>query len=586
MRVTTSKSKNSESFYISHSFISADGKSTSKVIKKLGTLLELSERLNTDRDGVMLWAKQQAFIETNKLNQENESVSIALSPTDLIEEDKQNLFNCGYLFIQSILSHLRIDNICRNIKTRHDYSYNLQSILSDLIYARVLSPNSKRSSYAFAKTLLERPKYELHDVYRALSVLASESDYIQAEIYRNSQFLHKRKTQILYYDCTNYYFEIEQEDGIKKYGKSKEHRPNPIVTMGLFMDTDGIPLAFDIFPGNQNEQLTLKPLESKIIRDFGCSDFVYCSDSGLSSKSNRLFNTLGNRAYVITQSLKKLKKENRDIALKSTQYRRLGSDTFIDLNDLDESDTTVFNSIYYKEIPLDSPGLSETLIVTYSPKYKAYQKNIRDGQIERANKIVSGESKTKLGKKSPHDPSRFIKKTVTTKEGEVAKEEHLSLDQSVIDNESMYDGFYGVVTNLEDDVAQVIAINQRRWKIEECFRIMKTDFEARPIYLQREDRIKAHFLTCFLSLLSYRLLEMKLKKKYTVEETIRTMQDMKVCLLEPYGYIPAYTRTKLTNELHQLFKFRTDTKIIKKAKMKEIIKESTSHQTLLQNQTN
>ena len=308
MRVTTTKSKNSESFYINFAYVDKNGKSTSRIYRKLGTLKELSEKLGTDRDGVMAWAKEQARIATLEYNKEKESVSIPFAPGRIIEKDAQRSFNCGYLFIQSILSELRFDNVFRNIKNRHKNNYDLKAIFSDLICSRVLHPSSKRSSYDFAQTLLEQPTYNLHHIYRALSILAQESDYIQAETYRNSNFIHKRNTKILYYDCTNYYFEIEQEENSKKYGKSKEHRPNPIIGMGLFMDADGYPLAFDLYPGNQNEQLSLKPLEQKVIRDFGCSEFVFCSDSGLGSQKNKLFNDIGTRSYVITQSLKKLKK--------------------------------------------------------------------------------------------------------------------------------------------------------------------------------------------------------------------------------------------------------------------------------------
>lgn len=354
MRVTTSKSKNAESFYINHAFIDNNGKSTSKVFKKLGTLKELSEKLGTDRDGVMAWAKEQARIATELYNKEHSPVSISFSPDQLIDFNSQRFFNCGYLFIQSILSSLHFDNICRNIKNRHKFDFNFNAIFSDLIYARFLSPSSKRSSYSYAHSLLEQPNYDLHHVYRALSILSKESDYIQAELYKNSNFLHNRNTQVLYYDCTNYYFEIEQEDDLRKYGKSKEHRPNPIVGMGLFMDTDGFPLAFSLFPGNQNEQKSLKPLEQKVIRDFDCSQFIYCSDSGLGSQNNKAFNDFGGRSYVITQSLKKLRLEDRNIALDPRQYRKVGSNQFIDLRDLDESDPNVYESIYYKEIPIES----------------------------------------------------------------------------------------------------------------------------------------------------------------------------------------------------------------------------------------
>ena len=579
MRVTTTKSKNAESFYINYAYIDKNGKSTSRIYKKLGTIKELSEKLNTDRDGVMAWAKKQALEETKKYKEENESVTLSLSPSLLINKDRDNLFNCGYLFLQSICSSLRIDNICRNIKTRYNYEYDLHAILTDLIYARILSPSSKLSSYEYCMTLLEKPKYKLHDVYRALYLLAKESDYIQSELYRNSEFIHLRNTKVLYYDCTNYYFEIEEAKQDKQYGKSKEHRPNPIVGMGLFMDSDGMPLAFDIYPGNKNEQLTLKPLEEKVIKDFDCSKFIYCSDSVLGSKNNKLLNSIGDKAYVITQSLKKLRKEDRDIALNTKQYKKLNSNKFIDLNDLDEDDKEVFNSIYYKEIPIDKGSIHETLIVTYSPKYKEYQRRIRQGQIDRAKEQLNN-GKLKKTRKNPNDPARFFKRVDTTENGEVAKETYYSLDEEMIENEQQYDGFYGVVTNLEGDVKDIIAINKQRWQIEECFRIMKTEFKARPVYLSRQDAIKSHFLTCFMALLVYRLLENKLDNKYTVSQIVETLRNMNVLDMEGLGYIPAYTRSDITDSLHDLVNYRLDNQIIKKAKMKSIIHESKKKDTL------
>ena len=579
MRVTTTKSKSDESFYINYAFINEKGKSTSRIYKKLGKLSELSKELNTDRDGVMAWAKEQARIETEKYKKENESVSIALNPNIPIKKDQQNTFNCGYLFLQSIYYSLHLDNICRNIKNRHDYEYNLNAILSDLIYARFLNPTSKLSSFKYCHSLLEQPTYHLHDIYRALTVLAEESDYIQAELYRNSNYIHKRNTRVLYYDCTNYYF--EQERGDAKYGKNKENKPNPIVGMGLFMDADGFPLSFDLFPGNQNEQLTLKDHEHKVINDFQCSQFVYCSDSGLGSKKNRLLNTTGGRAYVITQSLKKLKKDVRETALSTSQYRKIGSNKFIDLNDLDEEDPEVFNSIYYKEIPYDSNELSETLIVTYSPKYRKYQASIRQNQIQRAQKMITDSGKPKKNRKNPNDPARFLKKQSFTDNGELAEDEIWQIDQEVIEKEAMYDGFYAVVTNLDDDVQDIIAINKRRWQIEECFRILKSDFDARPVYLRDDDRIKAHFLICFMALLFFRILENKLEYKYTADKIVDTMKKMNLTLLEGYGYIPSYTRTDITDDLHKLFGFRTDYQITKKQKMRNIIHQTKDKKKIL-----
>lgn len=574
MKLTITKSKNSEHFYISMSYINANGKSTTKTFKKLGSLAELSEKLHTDRDGVIAWAKEQTRIATEQHKLEQEAVPVPLHPHQLIQKDQRSSFNCGYLFLQSLCSALRFDNIFRNISARHQFSYPIQSVFSDLVYERIIHPSSKKSSFEFAHSLLEKPKYDLHHVYKALSVLASESDYIQSELYKNSTFIHSRNTRILYYDCTNYYFEIEQDDALRRYGKSKEHRPNPIVTMGLFMDSDGIPLAFDVFPGNLNEQKTLKPLEQKIIRDFGCSEFIYCSDAGLGSQNNKSFNDMQNRSYVITQSLKKLKKEDRETALNPKGYRKAGSTKLIDLSELDESDPEVFNSVYYKEVPLESRLVSETLIVTYSPKYRAYQEAVREKQLGRALKMVQASGSVRKERRNPNDPARFIKKTAITDQGEIAGRTLYEIDDEAIAAEAMYDGFYAVTTDIEGSAEEIIRINRRRWQIEECFRIMKTEFEARPVYVRREDRIKAHFLVCFTALLIYRLLERKLENKYTAEEIIHTLRDMNVCFLDGYGYIPTYTRTQLTDDLHSIFNFRTDTQIIKKAKMRSII-----HQT-------
>lgn len=573
MRINIVKSKNAEQLYIIHSY-RINGKNTSKIYKKLGTMADLLPLHNHDRDQVLAWAKEQARLATEQYDQENEKVSISFHPNLHIKKNEQHSFNCGYLFLQSICSQLRFDNIFRNVKTRHNFTFPIQSIFSDLIYSRILHPSSKKSSYDFAHTLLEQPKYDIHHIYRALSILAQESDYIQSEVYKNSHFIHHRNTKVLYYDCTNYYFEIEEDDDLRKYGKSKEHRPNPIVTMGLFMDTDGIPLAFDLYPGNQNEQKTLKPLEQKIIRDFDCSEFIYCSDAGLGSQDNKLFNDMQGRSYVIAQSLKKLKKEDREIALDPTQFRKVGSDRLIDLRELDESDPSVYGSIYYKEVPIESKKLSETMIVTYSPKYRAYQANIRQKQLERAQKLLNTSKNIRKERKNPNDPARFIKKTSVTEYGEVADQVIYELDQEKIGQEAMYDGFYAVTTDIDGSIEEIIQINQRRWQIEECFRIMKTEFEARPVYLQREDRIKAHFLICFISLLVYRLLEEKLDKKYSVEQIIHTLREMNVCEIEGYGYIPTYKRTDLTDKLHELFGFYTDTQIIKQKKMRNIIHKS------------
>lgn len=574
MYVSITGNKGNQDVYIKQSYRKDNGKTSSRIYKKLGKYNTLLEQFSGNEKELMDWAKKEAEKETLAYNHQKEKVSLSLSPLARIPLDEERVFNIGYLFLQKICSELRIDNICRNIRNHHKFSYDFHAILTDLIYARILAPSSKLSSYKYCHSLLEPPKYSLQDLYRALSVLAEESDFIQEELYKNSNFIHSRNSKILYYDCTNYYFETEAEDGIKKYGKSKEHRPNPIITMGLFMDADGIPLAFDIFLGNQNEQLTLKPLEKKVIKDFNCSEFVFCSDAGLGGKSNRFLNSFGNRSYVITYSLKKMKKEERELALLPTQFKVPGSNKLIDLRTLDESDPKVYNTIYYKEYPLVTGDMDETVIITYSPKYKAYQSKIRNTQIDRAKKIIQSSDKTRKGKGS-NDPARFIQRTAVTEDGEIAQKNIYELDKAKILEESMYDGFYAVITNLEGDIREIININKQRWEIEENFRIMKSEFEARPVFVRREDRIKAHFLTCFISLLAYRLLEKKLGEEFTCSQILETLRNMNVTLLsKDSGYIPSYKRTKITDKLHSSFGFRTDYEFIRKSTMRTIIKET------------
>ena len=574
MYVSITGARSNKNVYICRSYRKENGKTSSKIYRKLGKLNDLLEQFSGDYDAMMAWAKLEAQKDTDQYNDNTRNISVSFSRLACIPKDEQRFFNVGYLFLQNIFAELKIDSICRKISKKHKYTYDFNAIITDLVFARILSPSSKLSSYTYCKTLLEPPKYELQNIYRALSVMADESDFIQEELYRNSNFFQPRNKKILYYDCTNYYFEIEQDDDLRKYGKSKENRPNPIVTMGLFMDADGIPLAFDIFPGNQNEQTTLKPLETKVVSDFECSDFIFCSDAGLGSKANRKFNSFGNRAYVITQSLKKMNKEDKSIALNPKQFRKIGSQNFIDISTLDESDSEIYNTIYYKEIPVANGDMDEIVIVTYSPKYKAYQRKIRQQQIDRAKKMIDEPGKKRRGK-NQNDPARFVKTVAVTNDGEVAENKAYDLDTERISEEEIYDGFYAVITNLEGDVEEILRINKQRWEIEENFRIMKTDFEARPVYVRRDDRIKAHFLICFISLLIYRLLENKLNKKYTCEEILSTLRNMNMTLLsKESGYIPSYTRTKLTDDLHRIFDFRTDYEFISKSEMRSIIKLS------------
>lgn len=571
MRVTTSKSKNSESFYITKGYINDKGTSTSSVIRKLGTLNDLLKDHGPTRDDVMAWAKEEARLETLKYKEEQEhkSIQVTFHADRHLDFEKQTFFRGGYLFPQSVYYALQLDKTCRKLKSRHKFSYDINAVLSDLVYARILEPSSKRSAFKTVSSFLEKPCYELHDVYRALDILGSECDFIQSEVYKNSRLVCRRNDRVLYYDCSNYYFEIEQEDGSKKYGKSKEHRPNPIIQMGLFMDGDAVPLAFSLFPGNTNEQKSLKPLEKTVLEEFGCQRFIYCSDAGLASEDIRAYNHMGERAFIVTQSIKKLPGEDKSWALDKKGFRRVSDNRPADITAVPEDDT----NLYYKDAPYTTKRLHQRLIITYSPRYARYQKAIRDGQVERAKKMLESGS-TKKNRKNPNDPARFIGTVAATKEGEAANI-YSYLDEAKIQSEEQYDGLYAVCTDLlDDEVSEILMVSEGRWQIEECFRIMKTDFSARPVYLRDENRIRAHFLTCFLALLVYRLLEKKLGNRYTCEQILSTLKSMNFAEIQEQGFIPLYERKKITDDLHNACGVRTDYQFITKSQMKNIQKKS------------
>lgn len=568
MKLTISKSKNASSLYVAKS-IYVNGVHTSKIVEKLGTYADLEKKLNGEDP--IEWAKAYVAELTRKEKEEKREVMVRYSPAKQIAKDEQKTFNGGYLFLQQIYHQLGLSKISKVISEKYKFTYNLDSVLSRLVYSRIIFPASKLATCEQSKLFMEQPEFELQHLYRSLEVLAKESDCIQSELYKNSLKICDRNKGILYYDCTNYFFETDQEGGLRQYGVSKEHRPNPIVQMGLFMDGDGFPLAFCINKGNTNEQVTLKPLEKKIISDFGLSRFVVCTDAGLASVANRKFNDIQDRAFITTQSIKKLKASLREWALDPTGWKMSGSDVLYDLTELNEDSN--LDLTFYKERWIKEKDLEQKLIVTFSTKYQKYQQSIRNRQIERAQKVIDTNS-GKLKKCNSNDYKRFISKSHCTENGEVAENESYSIDTDLIAGEAAYDGFYAVCTNLDDDASAIIKVNQRRWEIEESFRIMKSEFKARPVYLQRDDRIEAHFTTCFISLMIYRILEKKLGEKYTCHDIVTGLRDMNFFEITGEGYLPTYTRTDLTDDLHDAFGFRTDYQIVNTKQMKKIFKDT------------
>lgn len=590
MKLYVHKSKSNTILYMAKTYRNSEGKSTSKIIERLGTLDEVKEKAN-GLDPI-IWAKRYISEKTKEENEDNITYSEKLvEGKDLSSEQK--VFNLGHIFLRKIFEELELNKLCNQIKNKYNFEYNLSDILEDLICTRIIYPSSKYSSFEEAHRFFRQPKYHLHDVYRALDIVQKEKEFIEQWCYEKSlNIIPQRNTKVLYYDCTNYFFEIELEDednldtgkkGLRKFGKNKENRPLPIVEMGLFIDGNGYPLAFNISSGNTNEQTTLRPLEKQIMKDFQLSKFLVCTDAGLGSFDNRNFNTKGDRTYIVTQSLKQLSNKYKTDALSNIGWRLVGSNKSINLSKIKRYDSKNKN-MYYKEIIIERTkknketnekiALKERMIVTFSPKYAAYQKNIRDAQISRAKEIIEKhpDQYTKLPQNSA---KRFIQKENITSDGECAEKYKLYFKNELEKYETMFDGFYAlcVPENMEANIEDILKISKERWEIEESFRIMKSEFKARPVFLRKDERIKAHFTICYLALLVYRILEKeKLKEKYTTEEIIETLKEMISNKIEGIGYKQLYRKTDITTALNNNYDFNLDKEFIGLKNMKKFIK--------------
>ena len=572
MRLGISKSKNTINYYIIKDY-TKNGKRSTKHVERIGNLEEVKKMAG--KQDYQEWLKEYV----KKYNDEHckkEIITIKKNNKKIITSNVNSKFNVGYLFLEKLYNELKIKDICNTIQDKYKFQFDLNEILSYLVFARIIYPSSKLETFKQCQNFIEQPKFQLHDEYRALSYLADNIDFIQEKIFENSKNVIKRNSEIIYYDCTNYFFEIELDDEFRKYGINKQHQPKPQVGMGLFMDGDGIPLSFNIFPGNQNEQKTLIPEETKIVNNFKMDNtkMILCTDAGLASDEIKKYNIKDNRGFVITQSLKKLKDSDKIKVFDNNDWRLPGDlRNVYNLNDIknnEELKEKYYDKLFYKIISSETKSVKQDLIVTFSFKYFDYNRNIRNSQIERAKKSIDTNQTTRKGK-NQNDYRRFIVDTKSTDTGEVAENSNLSLDENLIKQEEQYDGYYALTTNLVGEIEQILKITKGRWEIEESFRIMKTDFLARPVNLSREDRIKSHFLTCFMALLIYRILEKKLDYKYTTSEILKTLKLMTMIEHKGCGYEPEYERTILTDELHELFGFNTDYEIISYKKMKKIL---------------
>ena len=570
MRLHVRKINNYSYYSIIKDYTNIKGKRTTRIFEKLGNQQQIEERFGKNNT----IEKIKEYIEELNSKNSKELIKLELNSSKRINQEKRN-FNIGYLFLESIYNDLKIKNICNEIQDKYKFQFDLNEILSYLVYARIIYPSSKLETFKQCQNFIEQPKFKLHDEYRALNYIAENMDFIQEQLFNNSKKIVKRNSKVIYYDCTNYFFEIDIQDDLRKYGISKEHRPNPLVGMGLFMDGDGLPLSFNIYPGNRNEQITLIPEESKIVNNFKLDNtkIILCTDAGLASDEIKKYNIKDNRGFVITQSLKKMKNEYKEQIFDKSNWRIAGDlKNIYNLETIENNESLrekYYNTLFYKIIQTETKSVKQDLIATFSFKYFDYNRNIRNTQIERAKKSIETNNASKKGK-NQNDYKRFIDSINSTDSGEVAENTTYIIDENKIKSEEIYDGYYALTTNLIGDINEILKIVKGRWEIEESFRIMKSDFLARPVNLSREDRIKAHFMTCFISLLIYRLLEKKLDYKFTTKEILVTLRNMNVTELKGNGYIPSYDRTKITDSIHDKYNFNTDTEIITYKKFKKI----------------
>ena len=604
-RIKVSHSKNSKSYSIIDDY-KRNGKRTSRIVEYIGTYTKVSQMAAEENIDIDTWLNNylKDYMKKNNIPTKEEKVIIEKYTNKLIPMNVKNKFNVGYLFLKDIYYSLKLDNIVKHITKEHKFEFDLNEVLCSLVFSRIIYPSSKLKTFELSKNFIETPKHSLENIYRGLTYLNSHLNYIQKELYNNSKSIIDRNTRIMYFDCTNYYFEINEEDDFRKYGKGKDHKPNPLVGMGLLMDGNGFPIATVIYPGNESETKKLIPLQEDVIKDFNLENekTIICTDAAMCTDEIKKYNIEDGRAFVITQSIKKLKDEYKEKVFKDDDWRIMGDlrNTYklSDILNNEEESKKHYETVFYKIVQTETAHVVQDLIVTFQIKYRDYLRNVRNGQIERANKKID---ENKTGEKmklsnNPNDYRRLIKEEITEieskgKNQKSKKEENsndknslnedskkkynysYSIDYKTINEEEKYDGYYGTTTNLTGDVKDILDITKQRWEIEESFRILKTDFDSGTMYLSRDDRIKAHFLTCFIALLIYRILEKKLNYKYTDTQIIDKLRDMEVYEEKGAGYVPAYVRDDLTDDLHKAFSFRTDYEINTYENLNKILKQ-------------
>lgn len=572
MRLKTSKSKNATLYYVIKDFTNIKGKRTTKIFEKLGNQEQVEKRFGK----INTINKIKEYI--NELNKEDkdELLKREYNPNKRITPGIKRQFNVGYLFLQKLYNQLKINDICNSIQDNYQFHFDLNEILSYLVFARIIYPSSKLETFKQCQNFIEQPKFNLHDEYRALSYIAENMDFIQESLFNNSKKVVQRNSNIIYYDCTNYFFEIDNEDDIRKYGISKEHKPNPIVGMGLFMDGDGLPLSCNIYPGNMNEQKTLIPEETKIVDNFkmDSTKIILCTDAGLASDEIKKFNVKDNRGFVITQSLKKLKDEYKQQVFNKSGWR-IANDlrNVYNLNTIENDEELkekYYDTLFYKIIETETKSVKQDLIITFCFRYYDYNRNIRNNQIERAKKSIETNNVTRKGK-NQNDYRRLINSISSTDNGEIAENKYYTINQELIEEEEKYDGYYSIVSSELNMTDKELRKRYRGLsKIEETFKITKTELETRPVYVWTKEHIESHFLTCFVALVILRLLEQKTNKEIPVNQLVESLKQYNCSYIDE-NYYQFKNYTEIIEKLSIIFNIDLSLEYQNKQNIKKIL---------------
>lgn len=587
MRLKKSISKNNKvSYYIIKDYTKLNGKRSTCIYEALGNDDDLINRFgSTDTMN-----KVKEYINSlNQLVKENKElpITLTLNPNKQLDKDINRSFFSGHLFLRKIYYKLGMDKICQSIKENYKFEFDINKVVECLVFARIIWPSSKLSTFEQSRKFIGNYDFDLQHVYRTLTYLSKEMKNIQKQLFDNSNKVIDRNYKVIYYDCTNFFFYTE-ENNFQRNGISKQHMPLPLVQMGLFMDADGYPFAMNINPGNTSETKTMIPSEEEFLKEYNMKgkNIVVCTDAAMCTDEIKKFNVKDGRGFIITQSIKKLNNKLKEFALDKSGWRILGNlNDIYNLDELEKDESLkkqYYNTIFYKEIECETKSVKQALIITFSFKYKEYQHKLKTHQLERATKLVEETNKKNKNSKNKkdieqikitknqNDPKRFIRQVKTTDSGEVASNIEYLIDEEIYKEEEKYNGLYGITTNLIDDTETIIRVMKGRWEIEESFRIMKDEFDSGTVHLSKEDRIKGHFITCYLSLFIYRYLEHQLNDKYTVHEIVSTLQEMKMLEFKGKGYVPEYTRTDLTDALHFFLGINTDNEIVNYKKIKKI----------------